>query len=156
MFGIGGGEILLIALVAVVLFGTDYLPKNLRKFMKVWSDFRGATHDLQRGWLDVRDKVTRDILSEESQAHAPEQGAIPEATDDTLEAGTDPTSPKAEGLAENTILAPHPRPEIRKAEGAYSQDDSLASPDETQPDLTNSTDEDPHSSAPNSFPDKST
>ncbi|MEY4065159.1 MAG: hypothetical protein RIR26_1367 [Pseudomonadota bacterium] len=69
MFGIGGGEILLIALVAVVLFGTDDLPKNMKKFVKVWRDFRGVTNDLQRGWLDVRDQVTRDILMDDTKSH---------------------------------------------------------------------------------------
>lgn len=69
MFGIGGGEILLIALVAVVLFGTDDLPKNMKKFVQFWRDFRGVTNDLQRGWLDVRDQVTRDIMMEQTPAH---------------------------------------------------------------------------------------
>lgn len=65
MFGIGGGEVLVVALVALILFGNEDLPKNMRKMVKAWNDFRGVTNDLQRSWLDVRDQVTRDLLTEQ-------------------------------------------------------------------------------------------
>lgn len=126
MFGIGGGEILIIAVIAVVLFGTDDLPKNLRKFMKVWSDFRGATHDLQRGWLDVRDKVTRDILSEESYNHTAAGGELESAQVEASHS-TNETVPSVEGLTENTIASVPESdclPVPRKAEGSLAQGES--------------------------------
>jgi Sec-independent protein translocase protein TatA len=148
MFGIGGGEILIIAVIAVVLFGTDDLPKNLRKFMKMWNDFRGATHDLQRGWLDVRDKVTRDILNEESGSHQP----VPEShvsVSDGGEASSGEVHPsEAEGLTENTITEDTEHstlPVPRRAEGTFPLDEELPStPDvsetsrDTLPDQINS------------------
>lgn len=128
MFGIGGGEILIIAVIAVVLFGTDDLPKNLRKFMKVWSDFRGATHDLQRGWLDVRDKVTRDILSEDSHNHTAAGGESESAQLESSHSSNE-IVPSVEGLTENTIASvpeSDSLPVPRKAEGALAQGESQA------------------------------
>lgn len=121
MFGIGGGEILIIAVIAVVLFGTDDLPQNLRKFMKMWNDFRGATNDLQRGWFDVRDKVTRDILNEGTHAHP-----MIESGDDNAEnspTAGDGASSGAEGLMENTIADSSQPPSVpapRRADGSVA------------------------------------
>lgn len=75
MFGIGGGEVLVVALVALLLFGNEDLPKNMRKMVKAWNNFRGVTNDLQRSWLDVRDQVARDLMTEQphedpSRSHA--------------------------------------------------------------------------------------
>ncbi|MFZ9520416.1 MAG: twin-arginine translocase TatA/TatE family subunit [Silvanigrellaceae bacterium] len=65
MFGIGGGEIVVVALVALILFGNEDLPKNMKKLVEGWNKFRGVSNDLQRSWLNVRDQVTRDLLSDE-------------------------------------------------------------------------------------------
>lgn len=133
MFGIGGGEILIIAVIAVVLFGTNDLPKNLRKFMKMWNDFRGATHDLQRGWLDVRDKVTRDILSEDSTHHHPIPETQLSAGDEGETSSSGAHLPEAEGLTENTITegAEHPTlPVPKRAEGTFALGEELASADD--------------------------
>lgn len=70
MFGIGGGEVLVVALVALLLFGNEDLPKNMRKMVKAWNNFRGVTNDLQRSWLDVRDQVARDLLTEQQHEDA--------------------------------------------------------------------------------------
>jgi Sec-independent protein translocase protein TatA len=110
MFGVGGGEILVIALVAVILFGTDDLPKNMQKFMKAWNNFRGVTNDLQRSWLDVRDQVTRDILTERpaQNAHPPvaEESSEAQSSETTLESAQvnqEPDAPHAEALGDNTV-----------------------------------------------------
>ena len=132
MFGIGGGEILIIAVVAVVIFGTDDLPKNLRKFMKVWGDFRGATHDLQRGWLDVCDKVTRDILNEETSAHHPLVESDKESLDEKS-SESDGVSAVAEGLTENIIADDSQQsslPVARKAQGSVALGDERSNFDE--------------------------
>lgn len=139
MFGVGGGEILVIALVALLLFGTDDLPKNMRKFMKAWNDFRGVTNDLQRSWLDVRDQVTRDILTERppvspaDPAHQtpPEaadnaaQSALSETDSTALESSAD-SSPRPEAISENTIFESYQQEEsttplARPAQGALAR-----------------------------------
>jgi Sec-independent protein translocase protein TatA len=110
MFGVGGGEILVIALVAVILFGTDDLPKNMQKFMKAWNNFRGMTNDLQRSWLDVRDQVTRDILTERPAQNAHQSGLeesseaqSSETSLDSEQAKQDADAPSAEALGDNTV-----------------------------------------------------
>lgn len=40
MFGIGGFEFLLIALVALLLLGPDKVPEYARKLGKVWAEFK--------------------------------------------------------------------------------------------------------------------
>ncbi|MBM3382008.1 MAG: hypothetical protein FJY29_06150 [Betaproteobacteria bacterium] len=141
MFGVGGGEILVIALVALLLFGTDDLPKNMRKFMKAWNDFRGVTNDLQKGWLDVRDQVTRDILTERSSTQPAEQGQQSEApaedstaaatlssntASEALTEGAEGQASHVESLSENTIFDSSEReaasaPQVRPAQGALAR-----------------------------------
>jgi len=101
MFGVGGGEILVIALVAVILFGTDDLPKNMQKFMKAWNNFRGMTNDLQRSWLDVRDQVTRDILTER-----PAQNAHQSVAEESSEAQSRETSLDSAQTKQEADVAP--------------------------------------------------
>lgn len=110
MFGVGGGEILVIALVAVILFGTEDLPKNMQKFMKAWNNFRGVTNDLQRSWLDVRDQVTRDILTERPAQNAhqavSEESSESESSATSLESAQSKQDPEAlpvEALGDNTV-----------------------------------------------------
>lgn len=48
MFGLGGIEILVVLLVGVVVLGPERLPKVMRAFTKLMSDFRRVSTDLQR------------------------------------------------------------------------------------------------------------
>lgn len=146
MFGVGGGEILVIALVAVILFGTDDLPKNMRKFMKAWNNFRGVTNDLQRGWLDVRDQVTRDILTERpeqpkestQQLQADHETSVTASEDDAtqqveLESGSSPTDQQS---IESDPGADAPK--VRPAVGAIAQGQIDETNSEQFNELTNS------------------
>jgi len=50
MFGsLGGAEILLIAVLALLLFGPRKLPQIGRSFGRALAEFRGATHEFKRG-----------------------------------------------------------------------------------------------------------
>ncbi|NBO37222.1 hypothetical protein EBU99_01425 [bacterium] len=125
MFGVGGGEILVIALIAVILFGTEDLPQNMRKFMKAWNNFRGMTNDLQRTWLDVRDQVTRDLLVEKPHHPAPneDQADLPQASsavtaDLSLSGDSHHTEQNSEA---NRKDSPNELPTVRPAEGALPQ-----------------------------------
>lgn len=63
MFGLGMGEIVLLVIIAVVLFGTNDLPKTLRKVAKGVGEFKKVASDAQRSWTEVRDDVTRTIMT---------------------------------------------------------------------------------------------
>jgi Sec-independent protein translocase protein TatA len=124
MFGIGGGEILVVALVALLLFGNEDLPKNMRKMVKAWNDFRGVTNNLQRSWLDVRDQVTRDLMTEQPQksdSHSKENNS-----ENPVEA--EASLPPPEGLHEGTLS----QPSIRRAQGSLHQQDEHAADERPQ------------------------
>jgi len=117
MFGIGGGEILVVAIVALLLFGNEDLPKNMRKMVKAWNDFRGVTNDLQRSWLDVRDQVARDIMtdrpeSQQSDTHTTDSAAQVTGSDDSKS-----PLPPPEGLHDGAFG----QPVIQPAQGSLAQ-----------------------------------
>lgn len=47
MFGIGGGEFLFIAIIALMLFGTDKLPEAARTFGKFMSQVKNASNEIK-------------------------------------------------------------------------------------------------------------
>jgi sec-independent protein translocase protein TatA len=47
MFGIGGGELIFIIIVALMLFGTDKIPEAARTFAKIMSQVKNASNDIK-------------------------------------------------------------------------------------------------------------
>lgn len=47
MFGIGGGEMVFIIIVALMLFGTDKIPEAARTFGKIMSQVKNASNDIK-------------------------------------------------------------------------------------------------------------
>ena len=54
MFGFSAGEILLIALIALLLFGNEKLPQNIRKFFKGWNQSKKVLFDMQKSWHEIK------------------------------------------------------------------------------------------------------
>ncbi|MEN9808688.1 MAG: hypothetical protein RLZZ488_255 [Pseudomonadota bacterium] len=137
MFGIGGGEVLVVALVALLLFGNEDLPKNMRKMVKAWNNFRGVTNDLQRSWLDVRDQVARDLLTEqqheqparshttdpEETKHHQENSATTEEPSIAAHAATEVQSDTTETEGESNLL-----PTVQAAGGSVAQGELNSAP----------------------------
>lgn len=86
MFGLGMGEMVLLVVIAIVLFGTNDLPKNLRKAAKGLNEFKKVANDAQRQWNEVRDDVARTIMNADLEEKAREKAA----REDTLHAGETP------------------------------------------------------------------
>ena len=63
MFGIGVGELVLIAIVALLVVGPKKLPDALRAIGKVISEFRRTTNEIRTevAFDDVVDQVTRPL-----------------------------------------------------------------------------------------------
>lgn len=47
MFGIGGGELILILLIMLMLFGADRIPEIARTMGKVMAQLKNATNDIK-------------------------------------------------------------------------------------------------------------
>jgi TatA/E family protein of Tat protein translocase len=76
MFGLGIGEIVLIAIIAIVLFGKEDLPKNLRKVAKGVNEFKKVASDAQRSWMEVKDDVTRTIMHADLEQDIRNSGTV--------------------------------------------------------------------------------
>lgn len=103
MFNLGGGEILVILVVALLVLGPDKLPRFMRTVGKAVGDLRRASTDFQRTMnLELTEKETA------SDAKKPETAApetLPESEPEQPEAAvTAPADPKK---------APHSKPRLR-------------------------------------------
>lgn len=57
-FNIGGGEVLVIAMVALIAVGPEQLPSLLRRVGRVVAQFRSITSDLRDEFMSGLDEVT--------------------------------------------------------------------------------------------------
>ena len=97
MFGIGGWEMLLIGVVALLVFGPKRLPELARTMGKGLAEFRRASSDLRRNIdldLDLEKLSAPDPASQPpAQAASP---ALPE-TDTKPETDAEPTPDESRG-----------------------------------------------------------
>lgn len=63
MFGFSMGEILLIGAIALIAIGPKQLPEVARTIGKMINEFRRASGDFQKAFLDVRDQTGHSIQS---------------------------------------------------------------------------------------------
>lgn len=70
MFGLGGGEIILILAAILMLFGSDKVPEFARSFAKIMNQFKNASNDIKNEinkTIDVND-ITNKVNQEIEQA----------------------------------------------------------------------------------------
>lgn len=67
MFGFSGSEILLIAVIALILFGNDKLPENIKKMIKGLNQAKKVTRNVQDSWQEVKNDVQNTFLLEEEK-----------------------------------------------------------------------------------------
>lgn len=85
MFNIGGGEFLVIALIALIVLGPQRLPEAARQVGKAMGDLRRISSGFQnelKGALDQAERATtlppaRDVLAAATEV-APDAGTAPE------------------------------------------------------------------------------
>jgi sec-independent protein translocase protein TatA len=69
MFGIGGGEILLILMVVLMLFGSDKVPEIARTLGKLMAQMKNATndikHEIQKGVDNIESEVNLKEITHE-------------------------------------------------------------------------------------------
>ena len=90
MFGtLGGPEVILILVVALIVFGPRRLPEIGKSMGRLLSEFRKASHDFQR-------TIEDEVEAEKYKAAAPEAPVTPEETSNTVprEVPPPPIEPK--------------------------------------------------------------
>jgi len=65
MFGFGLGEILLVALIALVLYGDKDLPKHLKTGLEWVRKFKALSFQAQRSLWNVQREITQNLLDDE-------------------------------------------------------------------------------------------
>jgi Tat protein translocase TatB subunit len=79
MFGIGGGEMLLIGVVALLVFGPKRLPELARTLGKGLAEFRRASSDIRRN-LDL-DLDPQKLSAPDPENQPPAQAVAPEESE---------------------------------------------------------------------------
>ena len=96
MFGpLGGPELVLILVLALIVFGPRRLPEIGKSMGKLLSEFRKASHDFQR-------TIEDEVEAEKYKAATPEPAAPPTAGD----------APGPAAPAESTVAREDPPPPI--------------------------------------------
>lgn len=96
MFNVGGPELLVIILVALVVLGPQQLPKAMRTFGSVMAEVRKVSDNFQAEMRSAMDSVVDTTASE--KPHTAKM-ATPEPADDA--AGADSDQAKTEVVARN-------------------------------------------------------
>lgn len=82
----GGGEVILILLVVLVLFGSKNLPKIARNLGRSMEEFRRAARDVQH---EIMHADTDDAPAPKEPAKLPEPEVKPQPADDAVARGND-------------------------------------------------------------------
>jgi sec-independent protein translocase protein TatA len=91
IFGIGLGELLIIAVVALVILGPDRLPEAFRSLGKGVADFRRALEPARNAWAEVQ----REINAAGAATHTSKSGETQPPSGNPWE-----VHPLAEGLSD--------------------------------------------------------
>jgi sec-independent protein translocase protein TatA len=75
IFGIGLGELLIIAVVALVILGPDRLPEAFRSLGKGVADFRRALEPARNAWAEVQREINAAGAAPNQQAGGSRQSA---------------------------------------------------------------------------------
>lgn len=67
MFGLSAGEILVIAIIALVLFGNEKLPENLKKLAAGAVKAKAFLSDITFTWYEIKKNIKNNIEFETEQ-----------------------------------------------------------------------------------------
>ena len=119
MFGLSFGEIVIIAILALLLLGPDKLPDTMKMLGKGMRDLRKATDDL-------KDQVEREIYSADDSKKAPSRPALVPPVPAQPIPG--PSGPPPAATAENV-----PGLEVALAEPGGAAPAAAPAPEEHEP-----------------------
>jgi len=114
VFGIGTTELLVILAIALVVLGPKRLPELARSLGRGMAEFRRASSDMRREFLDVAEearidpKASQQDASKEAPSQAPQRSAgarteaKPNEASDALRSGAEPARSEAQPSEERT------------------------------------------------------
>ena len=112
MFGIGTGELLLIAFIALLVLGPERMPQLMRDVGKAMSDLRKTSDELQQEFLNSDRKLSAEKLldaaarvSESSTPETPKAIEAPAPPATQAEVTTTPTEPEETAFDREARLA---------------------------------------------------
>ena len=65
MLGLSFSEILVIAVIALILFGNEKLPQNIKKFAQGFTKAKSFLFDVNHSWQEVKADIKKNIILEE-------------------------------------------------------------------------------------------
>ena len=113
MFNVGGGELLVILLIALMVLGPDRLPGFAKKAGKVMGDIRRVSQGFQteiRQAMDFDDKPTRLVRPRRSTPRLVDPPSPPGAPDADRDDRERPTPPTTSAPPTTSITADNSRP----------------------------------------------
>lgn len=110
MFDVGGGELLLILMAVLLLFGPSKLPELARSFGKGMAQFRRAQTEFQRNLNSISGEIESTIQDPPAQTLSPRKYDVPPDL-----------SSAAEHLITETPSAEQPTVHIRPAEESVAR-----------------------------------
>ncbi len=120
MFDVGGGELLLILMAVLLLFGPSKLPELARSFGKGMAHIRRAQTDFQRNLNAISDEIEETVQDVQKEIKSVDDIDKPKSViHHTLE----PIQPPA-SEAQSTVVEPEattPMMQIRPPEGSVAQ-----------------------------------
>ena len=104
MFGIGMTELLVIFVIGLLVLGPKRLPELARSLGKGLAEFRRASMDMRKEFMDVAEevKITPPSLEEAAADMPPPPWAVPETSDFRARL---PSGPTGWGSSAITILS---------------------------------------------------
>jgi Tat protein translocase TatB subunit len=93
VFGIGMTELLVILVIGLLVLGPKRLPDLARSLGRGLAEFRRASTEMRKEFLDVAEEVRIDPLGDDAPEKKPDAPAVPPAL-----AGSEP-APQREGAA---------------------------------------------------------
>jgi sec-independent protein translocase protein TatB len=110
MFGIGTGELLLIAFIALLVLGPERMPQLMRDVGKAMNDLRKTSDELQQEFLNSDRKLSAekllDAATRVSESSSPATEKAPEAGATQAEVVTSETA--APAVTETPAVPPVP------------------------------------------------
>ena len=117
MFNIGGGELLVIVLIALIVLGPQRLPDAMRTFGRVVGEVRRISSGFQQELRDAfEDSDVADRASPPRRKEAvPLAAAVAEANPDLDDDTVDDGGPEEDPAPADGALEPEPEPDVEDA-----------------------------------------